>query len=428
MASVIIITLLILLNGIFAMSEIAIISARKSRLESDCKKGDKNARTALKLATDPDIFLSTIQIGITLIGILTGMFSGDALAGQFGEILVSLGLTAKIAVPTAQITIIIIVTYLTLILGELVPKRIGLTAADSIARIMARPVYWLSVATKPFVWILARSTSFIINITGIKQQDNKVTEEEIKSIIQEGIEDGEVKKVEQDIVERVFLMGDLKVSSIMTHRNDICWIDINTHLLGINEILSRELHDNYPVADGSLDKIIGIVSLKDLIRHSNNSKISLAEITRQAPAFHENMSIYDGLERLKENGTIGCALVFDEFGNCEGIITLRDILEGLIGNIKSEHDEPQIIPRADNNGWLVDGQCPFYDFLIYFENEDMTDDTEYNTVSGLILSRLGHIPTSGEQITWRDFTFEVMDMDGARIDKVLVTRTIPQGI
>lgn len=428
MSSALTILALILLNGIFAMSEIAIISARKSRLESDSKKGNKNAGTALKLATDPDIFLSTIQIGITLIGILTGIFSGDALAVQFGEILVSWGIAAKIAVPAAQITIIIIVTYLTLILGELVPKRIGLTAADRIARIMARPVYWLSVVTKPFVWILARSTSFIVSITGIKQQDNKVTEEEIKSIIQEGTEDGEVKKVEQDIVERVFLMGDLKVSSIMTHRNDICWLDVHTPISKIKETLSRELHDNYPVADGSLDKIIGIVSLKDLIRHSNNSGTSLAEITRQAPAFHENMSIYDGLERLKEDGTIGCALVFDEFGNCEGIITLRDILEGLIGNVKSDHDEPQIIPRANNSGWLVDGQCPFYDFLIYFENEDMTDDTGYNTVSGLILSRLGHIPTSGEQITWRDFTFEVVDMDGARIDKVLVTHTTSQGI
>lgn len=422
MSSAIIVLSLILLNGIFAMSEIAIISARKSHLESDSKKGNKNARTALRLATDPDIFLSTIQIGITLIGILTGIFSGDALAITCGKLFIQCGIPASIAIPSAQTAIIIIVTYLTIVLGELVPKRIGLAAADKVARIMARPVYWLSLATKPFVWLLAHSTAVIVRISGVNQQDNKVTEEEIKSIIQEGTDDGEVKKVEQDIVERVFLMGDLKVSSIMTHRKDICWIDINSPHSEIKEILSRELHDNYPVADGSLDKIIGIVSLKELIRH-NNTGIDLNRMTRQAPAFHENMSIYDGLERLKKEDTIGCALVFDEFGRCEGIITLRDILEGLIGTVNSKHDEPQIIPRGNNEGWLVDGQCPFYDFLIYFENEDITDDTDYNTVSGLILSRLGHIPISGESINWRDFTFEVIDMDGARIDKILVTRS-----
>lgn len=422
MNQIIIIIGLILLNGIFSMSEIAIISARKSKLEKDSKNGNKSAQTVLKLATDPDIFLSTIQIGITLIGILTGMFSGDALAESFGSIIASLlGIDASIAASVAQVTILILVTYLTLVLGELVPKRIGMAAADRIARIMARPVYWLSVVTKPAVWLLAKSTSLLVAISGIKQDDNKVTEEEIKSMIQEGTEGGEVQKVEQDIMERVLLMGDMKVSSIMTHRSDLVWIDTNATASEVDFLIHSNLHDYYPTANGSLDDVVGFVSLKDIIRTIDNQDFSIKNITQPATAFHQEMSLYNGLEKLKEEGHTGCALVYDEFGQCQGIITLRDILEGLIGLVNTEHEEPQIIEREDG-GWLIDGQCTFYDFLVYFEIEDDTTDTDYNTISGLILSQIDNMPQSGTKAKWRNFIFEVIDIDGARIDKVLVTR------
>lgn len=422
MNQIIIIVGLILLNGIFSMSEIAIISARKSKLEKDSKNGNKSAQTVLKLATDPDIFLSTIQIGITLIGILTGMFSGDALAESFGSIIASLlGIDASIAASVAQVTILILVTYLTLVLGELVPKRIGMAAADRIARIMARPVYWLSVVTKPAVWLLAKSTSLLVAISGIKQDDNKVTEEEIKSMIQEGTEGGEVQKVEQDIMERVLLMGDMKVSSIMTHRSDLVWIDTNATASEVDFLIHSNLHDYYPTANGSLDDVVGFVSLKDIIRTIDNQDFSIKNITQPATAFHQEMSLYNGLEKLKEEGHTGCALVYDEFGQCQGIITLRDILEGLIGLVNTEHEEPQIIEREDG-GWLIDGQCTFYDFLVYFEIEDDTTDTDYNTISGLILSQIDNMPQSGTKAKWRNFIFEVIDIDGARIDKVLVTR------
>ncbi len=422
MNQIIIIVGLILLNGIFSMSEIAIISARKSKLEKDSKNGNKSAQTVLKLATDPDIFLSTIQIGITLIGILTGMFSGDALAESFGSIIASLlGIDASIAASVAQVTILILVTYLTLVLGELVPKRIGMAAADRIARIMARPVYWLSVVTKPAVWLLAKSTSLLVAISGIKQDDNKVTEEEIKSMIQEGTEGGEVQKVEQDIMERVLLMGDMKVSSIMTHRSDLVWIDTNATASEVDFLIHSNLHDYYPTANGSLDDVVGFVSLKDIIRTIDNQDFSIKNITQPATAFHQEMSLYNGLEKLKEEGHTGCALVYDEFGQCQGIITLRDILEGLIGLVNTEHEESQIIEREDG-GWLIDGQCTFYDFLVYFEIEDDTTDTDYNTISGLILSQIDNMPQSGTKAKWRNFIFEVIDIDGARIDKVLVTR------
>ncbi len=422
MNDILIIISLILLNGIFAMSEIAIISARRNRLEKRSEEGNKGATTALRLAADPDIFLSTIQIGITLIGILTGIYSGDTLGAQLGNIFISWGMNASIAIPIATTFIVVIVTYLTLILGELVPKRIGMATADRVAAVVARPIYWLSVFTKPLVWFLAKSTSFLVAILGIKKDENKITEEEIKSYIQEGTDTGEVKKVEQDIMERVFLMGDLKVRAIMTHRSDVVCIDINSTKEDIRHILSEDLHDNYPVISGSFDDIRGVITLKDLILRLDDDNFSLAEIIHPIYAIHKEMSIYDCLERLKADKNAKFAFVYDEFGACQGIISLRDIFEGLIGVVTDNDDEPQIIARENNAGWLIDGQCPFYDFLVYFEREDETDDVDYNTVSGLILSRLGHIPTSGESITWRDFKFEVVDMDGARIDKVLVTK------
>lgn len=421
MTYVIIIIALILLNGLFALSEIAIISARRSRLEADEKRGSIAARTALRLAASPDIFLSTIQIGITLIGILTGLYSGDKLSSSLASVLTDMGMSENMASNVASISIVAAVTYLTLILGELVPKRIGLAVADRAALIMARPIYWLSVVTKPFVWILARSTSIAVTLLGIKQSENKVTEADIRSIIQEGANSGEVKKVEQDIMERVFLMGDHKVSSIMTHRNDVTCLDINATSEEIHKVLADNLHDKYPVIEHTLDNVRGIVSLKDLILRLNDDDFRLVNVMRPAPAFHENMSIYDGMEQLKANGA-GCALVFDEFGICQGIITLRDILEGLIGIVNNPHESPDIIARSDGYSWLVDGQCPFYDFLVFTENEDITNDTDYNTISGLILSKLGHIPTAGESVVWNGFTFEVVDMDGARIDKILATK------
>ena len=221
MDEIVIIILLILLNGVFAMSEIAVISARKSSLSTDIKKGSQSAKMALKLANDPDRFLSTVQIGITLIGILTGIYSGATLADDFAKLLVDAGFPAAYARLTGQTIIIILVTYLTILFGELVPKRIGLSAAEKASKAVARPMYCLSVIAAPFVWILAKSTESMYNLLGIKEAESKVTEEEIKSIVQEGKEDGEVQEVEQDIVERVFLLGDLKVSSLMTHRTDI---------------------------------------------------------------------------------------------------------------------------------------------------------------------------------------------------------------
>lgn len=417
---IVIILLLILLNGLFAMSEVALISARKSSLNAEAKQGSKRARRALQLAEDPDKFLSTVQIGITLIGILTGIYSGEALAGRFGEVLAGTGLSLSTATALAQAVIVVTVTYVTIVFGELVPKRIGMSAAERVAKAVARPMHALSVVASPFVWLLSRSIEGVTRLLGLKEAESKVTEAEIKSIIQEGAEDGEVQEVEQQIVGRVFSLGDRKVESIMTHRSETVWIDLSMTAGQIHELVEREPHNRYPVASGSLDRVEGVVYLKDLFAHIGDTDFSVAKIMQPAKFFHEETEVYNALEQLR-NEHLGYGIVCDEFGVTQGIVTLRDVLEALIGTMPEEREEPDIVPRSDGSV-LVDGQCPFYDFLCYFGVEDVFPHSEYNTISGLILDELEHIPQTGEQLRWHIFRFEIVDMDGARIDKVLVTR------
>ena len=425
MKEIIIIILLILLNEVFSMSEIALISARKSKLASEAKRGSKTAAAALKLSNEPDRFLSTIQIGITLIGILTGLYSGDTLAKNLGDIFVTWGMSGSYAYGIAQVLIVIIVTYLSIVVGELVPKRIGLNLADGAARVVARPMQMLSVIAMPFVWLLSKSTALLVSILGIKDAENKVTEEEIKSMIQEGTESGEVQEVEQDIMERVFVLGDQRVSSIMTNRKDIVCMDISMTVEEIRKVITDELHEAYPVIAGNMDDVRGFVTLKDLILTLNKEDFDFASVVSPAVYFPENMTVYKALEGLRTQ-KVSRALVCDEFGSLQGVITLRDILEGLVGSIDDAQDQPYIVPRHDNKSWLVDGMCPFYDFLAHFEREDLYRPSDYATVGGLVLNLLEHIPVAGEQVEWNGFTLEVVDMDGARIDKLLVTKKEPE--
>ncbi len=417
---IIIILLLILLNGIFAMTEIALISARKSKLETDARHGNRAAKTALKLIEKPDKFLSTIQIGITLIGILTGLYSGDVFAQDVGKILTRIGIPAAYSVGIAQTLIVIIVTYLTIIFGELVPKRIGMTAAERAAKLIARPMRALSILASPFVWLLSKSTSFIFNILKINEQDNKVTEEEIKNLIRESTDDGEIDEVEQNIVERVFTLGDRNVSSIMTHRSDIVWLDLSGDNRSIRATISGNLFDVYPVAEGSIDRVVGVVYLKELFDRIDTPGFDLHEVLHQPQFFHESTSVYTALEQMK-NTRLKYGLISDEFGEIQGMITLKDVLEALVGVMPDMGEEQEIVAREEG-GWLVDGQCSFYDFLAYFDLEDLYSEYEYNTLSGLILHELDHVPQTGETVTWQSFRFEIVDMDGARIDKVLVTK------
>lgn len=412
---------LIILNGLFSMSEIALVSARKTRLETDAKKGSKSAKTALKLAREPDRFLSTVQIGITLIGILTGLYSGEAVAHDFATVVARVEVLQPYSLAIAKTTIVIIVTYLTLIIGELVPKRLGMSSAERVSMLIARPMHLLSQFASPFVWLLSKSTAAVVRLLGLdKGEDSKVTEEEIRAIIQEGRKDGEVQEVEQDIVERVFNLGDRNIGSIMTYRNDLVWLDITDSNEAIRDKVEENLYNIYPVANEKFDNILGVVYLKDLFGKIDRPGFDLKEIIRPAQFLPENLSVYNALAIFKTN-RVKYGIVTDEFGGVEGIVTLKDILEGLIGTVPEAGEEQEIVEREDGT-WLVDGQYSFYDFLAYFDMEDLYSEHDYNTLSGLILEVLERVPKTGEKLTWMNFEFEIVDMDGARIDKVLVKK------
>lgn len=415
-----IIVLLILCNGVLSMSEIALVSARKIKLENSAKKGSKAAQSALKLSQDPDRFLSTVQIGITLIGILTGLYSGEALAHDLAGVLAQSSALAPYALGISKTIIVIIVTYLTLIIGELVPKRIGMVAAERVAKIVSRPMSWLSYIAAPFVWILTKSTAGVCQFLGLSSQKEAITEDEIKAIVREGTEDGCVQEVEQDIVERVFNLGDRNISSIMTHRSDMVCLDIQDDNATLKSKIIQDLHAVYPLCEDSLDNIIGIVYLKDLFSKIDDEKFNIKDVASAPHFLPENMSVYTAMERLR-NGNQRYGLVTDEFGSIEGIVTISDILGALVGTASSGPSS-DIITR-DDGSCLIDGQCSFYDFLDHYDMTDRYQEYNYNTLSGLILELLQHIPTEGEKVDWLCFTFEIVDMDGARIDKILVQRT-----
>lgn len=425
MNDLIIIICLILLNGVFSMSEVALISARKSKLSSDSKNGNRSASVALELANEPDKFLSTVQIGITLIGILTGLFSGATIATDLGEYLASIGVAPKLALNLSKVLIVAIVTYLSIVVGELVPKRIGLGRADTIAKLVAPAMKLLSVVTFPIVWLLSVSTAGIVKLFRLGNSSSKVTEEEIKSLIQEGMESGEVKEVEQDIMERALVLGDCRIEAIMTNRKDVVSLSVDMDVVAIKGVLAEELHSSYPVFDKKREDICGVISLKKLILTLGNKDFSIGR-ELSAPLFlPESMTVYDALDTFKRTKEHS-ALVCDEYGCFQGVVTLRDILDGLIGNIPQGIDEPVIVKRRDKDEWLVDGQCPIYDFLSYFDREDLYEPASYTTLGGLIMEHLKRVPVAGDIFHWHGFNLEVADMDYARIDKIAVTLT-PEG-
>lgn len=412
---------LVVINGLLSMAEIALVSARKSRLEADAKKGSKTAQKALLLTNQPEKFLSTVQIGITLIGIVTGLYSGEAFAASFAGWLGQFPALSPYSLIIAKASIVIVVTYFTLVFGELVPKRIAMSHAEKVSRIISGPMNFLSRIATPFVWLLSKSTALMVNMMGIQpSEDSKVTEEEIKAIVKEGYDVGEVQEVEQDIVERVFNLGDRNVGSIMTHRTDLVWLDVNDSNEKTREKVQENLYNTYPVISENFNNLLGVVNLKDLFGRIYSSDFLLRELIRPIQYLPENLSVYKALEQFKD-ARVKYGLVTDEFGDVQGIVTLKDIMEALVGEMPEIGEEQEIVERSDGT-LLVDGQLSFYNFLEYFDREDLYADYDYNTLSGLLLEILQHIPQAGEKLSWLDFDFEIIDMDGARIDKVLVIK------
>lgn len=417
-----IILALVLLNGLFSMSEIAIVSARKARLELAAKRGDKRARAALETANAPNRFLSTVQIGITLIGILTGVFSGENITNDLQDFLETIESTKPFANSLAVIIVVVAITFLSLVLGELVPKRLGLTNPEGIAKAVAIPMRWLTALTSPFVWLLTLTTDLLLKLLRIKPStDSKITEEEIKAIIQEGKEGGEIQEIEQDIVERVFSLGDRNVASLMTHRSNLRFLHLGMNREDVYRAITEELHSTYPVLDHQEDQLAGVVTLKELFLQLNDSTFRLETILKEPQYIHENLGAYETLKIFKQSN-IHCGLVIDEFGQLQGLVTMNDLLEALVGDVSEFYSEEfEFTPREDGT-WLVDGQYPIADFLTRFDMEALIPEIPYNTISGIILHELRTIPTEGQKVTWMNFEFEVVDMDKARIDKVIVKR------
>ncbi len=402
------------------MSEIALISSRKNRLENAAKKGNKNAQAALDLANSPNKFLSTVQIGITLIGILTGIFSGDKITTDVKTFISSFAALQPYADSITVGIVVVTLTFFSLVLGELLPKRIGLNHPESIAKAVAIPMKIISIVTAPFIWLLTISTEFLLKVLMIKPSaDGKVTEEEIKAIIKEGTEGGEVQEIEQDIVERVFHIGDRKINSLMTHKKSVVYLPLNATKNQVHQLMLQELHSIYPVFNNNNDDIVGVVNLKNIFANFDNSSFNLQEIMTQAPYLMEQTTAYTALENFKKTG-VHFAFVSDEYGDFQGIITLNDILEALVGDASEFYkNEFQLTSREDGS-WLVDGHYSLHDFLTFFELDELLADYDVTTVSGLVMTEMKKIPNEGEKFYWQKFEIEVLDMDGPMIDKVLV--------
>ena len=417
---IIILLALIFLNSLFVMSEIALVSARKSKLETMAEKGDVKAKKALNLSNNPEIFLAAAQIGITFIAIVTGVYSGERFSHYISPWFEKIDFLKPYAQTIATTIIVIVVTFLSIIFGELIPKRIGLLRSESIARMMAGPMYGFAKLTHPFVWLLNKLSSIFFNIFNIKRsKDDAVTEEEIKTLITEGTEAGTIDETEQHIIERVFFFFYRNITSLMTHRSDIIWFELDDTEDKIKQKIIQEPHSVYPICEGEIDNIKGVVSIKDLYVSADSTLFK--ELMKPALFVPENNSAYQVLEKFRESRE-HCCFIVDEYGSVLGLISLNDILEAIVGDIPQPDVPDYEIIKRDDGSYLVDGQIPFYDFLTHFEKAEWMNEGEhdFDTLAGFILHELERIPKAGEKLKWKGFSIEIIDMDGHRIDKVLI--------
>lgn len=422
-----IILVLMILNGILSASEIAIVSSRKARLQSLSQK-NAGAKTALKLKEDPNQFLSTIQIGITLIGILTGFFSGGSISKFITPYISHIPGLAKYADHLSVGLVVLIITFLSLVIGELVPKRIGMAIPEKYASFIAIPMNTLSKVMQPFVWTLSIATDFIVKLFNIKSSANTVTEEEIKALVDEGVDSGVIEGFEHDLVDRLLTIGDKKAINIMVHRNDITYLDMQDSFEEVRTYILRSNHTEYPVCDGNFDNIKGIVSAKDLLKaFLNNDHPDIQRLIKPIPFVNENSGIYAVMEVLKSS-RVNQAVVIDEYGSPQGIITLKDILSNLVGTFDDETKESRsrLVREREDGSFILDGRYQLDDFFerfnIELSDEDEEELSNITTVGGLVFLFLDHVPAEGESITYKGYNLEVIDMDGNRIDKVVLTK------
>lgn len=423
---IIIILVLIILNGLLSASEIAIVSSKKVRLQTLSEK-NAGAKAALKLKEKPNRFLSTVQIGITLIGILTGFFSGGSISTYLASVFQQIPLLAPYSGGLSVFLVVVIITYLTLVIGELVPKRIGMAIPEKYASFVALPMSILSKIVRPFVWVLSVSTDFIVRLFNINTSVNTVTEEEIRALVDEGVDSGVIENFEHDFVDRLLDLGDKKAINMMVHRSDITYLDLqNSYEQNTAFILSNE-HTEYPVCDGNFDNIKGVIHAKNLLKsYIRQQEIDLTKLIQPIPFVNENSSIYTVLEVLKTAKVLQ-AVVIDEYGIPQGLITSKDIMSNLVG----AHDSPRLnlgksIRKREDGTFVIDGRYQLDDFLEKFEidiDEEEEDEIgNITTLGGLVFLKLDRVPVEGDSIYFHKFKLEVLDMDGHRIDKLLITQ------
>ncbi len=421
---ILIILFLVILNGIFSMSEIALVSSRKTKLEISSKNGDKRAQAALDLANSPNRFLSTVQIGITLISLLTGIFSGDSLTLHLRDTLLAWGFPELYANEVSVGLIVLIIGFVQLVLGELVPKRIGMANPEAIAKAVAAPMNILSKITSPFIWLLTKSSDLIFKMFGITQSDFAVTEEEIKSMIQEGATGGAIDEIEQEIVQNVFHLGDRKITTLMTSRNEITMLDVEDSVEENKAKIIEYKHSVYPVCKDGIDNIIGLLYIKNLLGKDLDTELRNLEQVLKEPLFiPENNHAYQALEKFREE-RIHVGIIVDEYGSVLGMITLNDIMDALVGDISVDNEFSYEIFEREDGSFLVDASLPFDDFLNHFDIQinNRREYTGFDTLGGFALNILKEIPDTGDKFEWEDYEFEIIDMDKNRIDKILVLK------
>ena len=420
---VLLIILLIVLNGVLAMSEAAMIGSRKARLQQQAEEGDKSARTALHLLEDPNVFLSTVQIGITLVGVLAGAVGGATISEALAAALARFPFLEPYSETIALAIVVVVITALSIWLGELVPKRLALHSPERVARAVAVPMLFVSRAFSPLVKLLGVATNLMLRLLGVRpSSEPPITEEELQTLIDQGTRAGVFKETEQDMVEGVFSLGDQRVYSLMTPRTDIVYLDVDDSLEEIRKKIADSDVSRFPVRQGTLDAILGIVKARDLlVRSLSSEEIQLKDLLKPAFFIPETMFASRALEVFKEKGT-ELLLITDEFGGIQGLLTINDILEEIVGQIELE--EPQATQRQDGS-WLLDGMLEVDEFKDIFKLPLLPHEDEYETLSGFVMMSLGRVPQSSDNFEWHGLRFEVIDMDGRRVDKVLVT-TLPQ--
>ncbi len=418
-----IVLILILINGLFVMSEMAIVSARKVRLQQSVNQGNKRARLALDLANNPNRFLPTVQVGITLMVILSGARGESAVSKLLVPLLKPIG--QKYAETVASVIAIAIVTYLTIVIGELVPKRLALNNPEKLSLIVAKPLVWLGKIGSPISNILSMSTDLVVKLLGIRpSSEPEVTEEEIRVMIGQGTEAGMLEEVEQDMMERIMGLGDRKVGSIMTPRPDIVWLDVEDAWSDNCKKIVESQYSRFPVCKEVVDDILGVVHVADLLSQTlQGQQPSLTTSMINPLLVPESMRGLKVLEQFKETGThIG--MVIDEYGVIQGMVTMNDLLEEIVGNIQDiEQPAPPQAVQRDDGSWLLDGMLPIEEFLELFELEgdSIEQRGSYNTLGGFTIVQLGKIPQAADHFDWEHLRFEIMDMDGNRVDKVMVS-------